>query len=139
MLHRIVSPLTAAAPSRRGFLKLSAGAAGGLLIGLTLPGSTRTAAAATSEGMFQPFVHVLPDNTIVVLSKHLDKGQGVATGLATLVADEMDADWAQVRADFAPADAALYKNLLFGAQGTGGSTAIANSFMQYRTAGAAAR
>ncbi|WP_122522948.1 xanthine dehydrogenase family protein molybdopterin-binding subunit [Pannonibacter phragmitetus] len=139
MLHRIFSPLTAAAPSRRGFLKLSAGAAGGLLIGLNLPGSARTAAAATSEGILQPFVHVLPDNTVVVLSKHLDKGQGVATGLATLVADEMDADWAQVRVDFAPADAALYKNLLFGLQGTGGSTAIANSFMQYRTAGAAAR
>ena len=60
-------------------------------------------------------------------------------GLATLIAEEMDADWAKVTTDFAPADDARYKNLFFGAQGTGGSTAIANSYVQYRQAGAAAR
>ncbi|MEO0997617.1 MAG: TonB-dependent receptor [Pseudomonadota bacterium] len=70
------------------------------------------------------------DGIVTVLSKHLDKGQGTATGLATLVADELDADWSQVRAEFAPAHAEVYANLLFGVQGTGGSTAIANSFMQ---------
>ena len=79
------------------------------------------------------------DDTVTVFSKHLDKGQGSATGLATLVADELDATWAQTRVEFAPANAELYKNFLFGIQGTGGSTAIANSFEQYRTAGAAAR
>jgi len=64
----------------------------------------------------------------------------VYTGLPTLVAEELDAAWSQVRVEGAPADAARYNNLFWGpAQGTGGSTAMANSFEQYRQAGAAAR
>jgi len=67
-------------------------------------------------------------------------GQGSYTGLATIVAEELDADWAQIRVESAPADAKLYNNLAFGTiQGTGGSSAIANSWMQLRQAGAAAR
>ena len=79
------------------------------------------------------------DNKITVISKHLEMGQGVYTGLATLLADELDADWSQVFVEGAPADNARYKNLLMGYQGTGGSSSIANSFTQYREAGAAAR
>src|ERR1044071_5478931 len=79
-------------------------------------------------------------NTVTVVAKHIEMGQGTHTGLATLVAEELDADWAQVRVEGAPADAKLYNNLLWGpAQGTGGSTAIANSYEQLRKAGAAAR
>ncbi len=67
-------------------------------------------------------------------------GQGNTTGLASLVAEELDADWALVRTEYAPSDPARYNNLAFGAmQGTGGSSAIANSFLQYRSAGATAR
>src|SRR5260370_21573011 len=67
-------------------------------------------------------------------------GQGNTAGLASLVADELDADWSLVRTEYAPADAKLYNNLAFGPmQGTGGSSAIANSFLQYRGAGATAR
>jgi isoquinoline 1-oxidoreductase beta subunit len=67
-------------------------------------------------------------------------GQGTYTGLPTLVAEELDASWSQIRAVGAPADAKRYNNLFWGnAQGTGGSTAMANSFEQYRQAGAAAR
>ncbi len=135
----------AAAPvalDRRGFLRLSAGTGAGLVIGAYLP-ATRLAAepAAKDAGaaVFNPFVTITPDNKVIVLSKHLDKGQGTATGLATLVADELDADWSQMVADFAPANTAIYKNTFFGVQGTGGSTAMANSFEQYRKAGAAAR
>jgi isoquinoline 1-oxidoreductase beta subunit len=77
---------------------------------------------------------------VTVIVKHLDQGQGVATGLSTLVAEELDADWRQMRAEFAPADASKYNNLLFGPfQATGGSNSIANSFEQYRKAGAIAR
>ncbi len=82
---------------------------------------------------------ISPDNVVTVLIKHQDKGQGAATGLSTLVAEELDADWAQIVPEFAPANVELYKNFAFGVQGTGGSTAIANSFEQYRKAGAAAR
>jgi isoquinoline 1-oxidoreductase beta subunit len=75
-----------------------------------------------------------------VVIKHLDMGQGNTTGLATILADELGADWKTVRTEFAPADAALYNNSLMGPiQGTGGSTAVANSWFQLRKAGAAAR
>ncbi|MEO1308431.1 MAG: molybdopterin cofactor-binding domain-containing protein [Pseudomonadota bacterium] len=137
MLHYLSQYAPAPKPTRRGFLKLSAGAVGGLMIGGMM---SRPSGAAGEAGSFAtPFVHISPDNVVTVISKHLDKGQGVATGLATLVAEELDADPAQVTVEFAPADAELYANTLFGVQGTGGSTAMANSFQQYREAGAAAR
>src|SRR5205807_8838893 len=80
------------------------------------------------------------DNTVTVIVKHLEMGQGTFTGLPTIVAEEMDAAWTQIRVEPAPADAGRYNNLLWGpVQGTGGSTAIANSFEQLRKAGAAAR
>lgn len=131
---------------RRAFLKLAIGAGAGLSLGVWLPGGPDAASAAEGKGagegkelVFNPFVRITPDNKVIVLSKHLDKGQGVTTGLCTLVAEELDAAWDQIVAEFAPADAAIYKNLAFGIQGTGGSTSIANSFDQYRRAGAAAR
>ena len=75
-----------------------------------------------------------------MIAKHLEMGQGAYTGLATIVAEELDADWAQVRVEGAPADAKRYNNLFWGPiQGTGGSTAIANSCEQLRKAGATAR
>jgi isoquinoline 1-oxidoreductase beta subunit len=85
------------------------------------------------------YLRVAADDTVTVLVKHIEFGQGPFTGLATLVAEEMDADWAKVRAEHAPSNQELYKNLAFGIQGTGGSTAIANSYEQMRRAGAAAR
>jgi isoquinoline 1-oxidoreductase beta subunit len=129
--------------SRRSLLK----GAGALVIGLHLPLAARAqsgAGAAFRPGgnaTFAPnaFVRVAPDNTITVLIKHIEFGQGPFTGLATLIAEEMDADWGQMRAEHAPADVKLYANLAFGAQGTGGSTAIANSWEQMRKAGATAR
>lgn len=138
MLHYLSAPIANATPSRRTFLKMSAGAAGGLLIGATIPGAGREAAAA-NDHLAMPFVRVTADNKVSVIIKHLDKGQGAATGLATLVADEIDAAAEQVGVEFAPANTEVYKNLLFGVQGTGGSTAIANSFEQYRQAGATAK
>ncbi len=125
------------AQTRRGFLKLSGGAGLGLVVGFGV-----TAAPAGSAETTVPvnrFVEIDSEGLVFVISKHLDKGQGSATGLATLVADELDASIEQVHVRFAPADAARYKNLAFGMQGTGGSTAMANSFIQYRQAGAAAR
>lgn len=122
--------------TRRGFL---AGGTG-LVLALTLPVG-RGLAQMTVTGPFAPnaFVRIGTDDLVTVMIKHLEMGQGPYTGLATLVAEELDADWAQMRAEGAPADDTLYANLAFGAQGTGGSTAIANSFMQMRKAGAAAR
>ncbi len=130
--------------TRRSFLKLSSGAGAGLILGLAAPLPKLGAAAGAAEAAGgtlapNPFVIVAPDNSVTVLIKHLDKGQGAATGLATLVADELDADWSKVKTEFAPSDPDKYKNLAFGVQGVGGSTGLANSYMQYRTAGATAK
>ncbi|MEM7693440.1 MAG: xanthine dehydrogenase family protein molybdopterin-binding subunit [Pseudomonadota bacterium] len=131
--------------TRRRFLA----GAGSLVIGVALPLKSRAHSGAAAviapdapfEAPFAPnaFVRVSPDNTVTVLVKHIEFGQGPYTGLSTLVAEEMDADWGQMRATAAPANAALYANTIFGVQGTGGSTAIANSYIQMRKAGAAAR
>ena len=124
--------------NRRSFL---AGTAG-LTLALMLPlGSGRGAATAQTAAPFAPnaFIRIGTDDTVTVLIKHIEMGQGPYTGLSTLVAEELDADWSQMRAEGAPGNDALYANLAFGAQGTGGSTAIANSYMQMRKAGATAR
>src|ERR1700681_3320950 len=130
--------------SRRVFLQ-SAGATG-LLIGFgwLTPGSAEAAlpgveGAATGPLAPNAFVRVGADHLVTVICKHHEMGQGNTTGLASLVADELDADWSLVRTEYAPSDANLYKNLAFGMQGTGASSAIANSLLQYRAAGATAR
>ncbi|MES2993360.1 MAG: xanthine dehydrogenase family protein molybdopterin-binding subunit [Pseudomonadota bacterium] len=128
---------------------LAAGAGTGLVIavGGLLPSSARAAtpgtagAASPATGPLAPnqFVRVGTDNLVTIVCKHHEMGQGNATGLASMAADELDADWTLVRTEFAPADAKLYANLAFGMQGTGGSSAIANSYLQMRSAGATAR
>jgi len=85
------------------------------------------------------FVHIAADDTVTVLSKHLEMGQGPMTGMATIVCEELDADWSQMRGGLAPANDKLYANLLMGMQGTGGSTAMAAGYEQMRRAGAMAR
>jgi isoquinoline 1-oxidoreductase beta subunit len=126
--------------SRRDILK----GGGALTIALWLPGGSARAndTDAAKAGRFAPnaFVRIDEDSTVTVLSKHLEMGQGTYTGLATIVAEELDADWSQIRVEGAPANAKLYNNFAFGTiQGTGGSTAISNSYDQLKQAGAAAR
>jgi isoquinoline 1-oxidoreductase beta subunit len=125
--------------SRRGFLKASAAGTTALLVGINAKGVLAAGSTAAAVTDLNPFVKIDADGTVTVIIKHFEMGQGTTTGLTTLVAEELDADWDAVRTDFAPADVDRFKNLFFGAQGTGGSTSIANSFMQYREAGAAAR
>ena len=118
---------------------------GALVIGFLLPMGFGRLRAQPPAGNGPPpvdpnaFIRIAPDSSVTVLVKHIEFGQGPFTGLATLVADEMDADWSQMRAEHAPGDQKLYANLFMGLQGTGGSTAMANSYMQMRKAGALAR
>jgi isoquinoline 1-oxidoreductase beta subunit len=126
--------------SRRDFLKASAAASiAGLTLGLRVdPARADDAPAAIPDP--NVFVRIGRDNSVTVIAKHVEMGQGTYTGLATLVAEELDAAWDQVQVEGAPANAALYNNLFWGpAQGTGGSSSISNSWLQLRNAGAAAR
>ncbi|MEX3007386.1 molybdopterin cofactor-binding domain-containing protein [Hoeflea sp. TYP-13] len=124
--------------SRRGFLKGAAATTAVLMVGVRPNGAL---AAGSAEGkMFNPFVKIGSDGTVTAIVKHFEKGQGPATGLPTLIAEEIGLRMDQIDYTFAPSNPQVYNNLLFGQfQGTGGSTAMANSFMQYRQAGAAAR
>jgi len=123
--------------SRRDALK----GAGALIIGMTLPFGAVKAQAPKAPPPINPnaFIRIGADDSVTVIIKHIEFGQGPYTGLATLAAEELDADWAQVRAESAPANATLYANTMLGAQLTGGSSAIANSYDQMRRAGAMAR
>jgi len=122
--------------SRRGFLKSAAAGSAVMMVGLN---SNGLLAVGASDIVVNPFVSINQEGEITVVIKHFEMGQGTTTGLTTLVAEELDADWEKMKIDFAPADGIRYKNLFLGAQVTGGSTAIANSYMQYREAGAMAR
>ncbi len=129
--------------TRREFLKVSAAVGGGLLIGFYLPGRSKAGIVEAAEQEFAPnaFLRIAPDNTVTVIVKHLEMGQGVYTGLPTIVADELDADWNLIRVESAPADVTRYANLAWGgtSQGTGGSTSLTNSWEQLRQAGAMGR
>jgi isoquinoline 1-oxidoreductase beta subunit len=130
--------------TRRKFLQQ---ASGSLIIALALPSMARgqtirrmTAADIRAvPAAPNAFLRIAPDNTVTVIAKHIEMGQGAFTGLATLAAEELDADWSQMRAEAAPANVQLYANFNMGLQGTGGSSAMFNSYYQMRKAGAAAR
>jgi isoquinoline 1-oxidoreductase beta subunit len=130
-------------PSRRAFIRDTAATIGAFTLGTWIPFSPAHAqSGGPSPGPFDPnmFLQISPDNSVTLISKHLEMGQGVTTGLATLVAEELDADWSQMRFVFAAANAAIYNNLLVGPlQATGGSTSTAEAFIQMRQVGAAAR
>ena len=129
--------------SRRQFIKLAG--ASGLALGFVPAGAVRAAASgggdvAELKPNQQPdeFLRIDPDGTVTIRINRLEFGQGSHTGLARVLADELDADWLKVRAELAPA-AEAYKDPIFDIQMTGGSNSIQNSFTQYRELGARAR
>lgn len=136
---------TVPAPSRRQFLKAGALIGGGLVVGFVVPGARRFAAAAPAQaaavaGGFAPnaFLRIGEDDAVTVLLSHSEMGQGIWTGLAMLIAEELDADWSKIRVEHAPA-AQAYAHTAFGMQMTGGSTSTWSEFDRYRQAGATAR
>ncbi len=130
--------------TRRSFLRASATAAGGLLISLYFDRTKAQEGASAPQGPpkinYPPdaFVEIRPDGKIVIQVNRLEFGQGVQTALPMVLADEMDADWANVVPQLAPAKD-IYKDPLFGIQMVGGSGSIAHSFQQYRELGAKTR
>ncbi len=125
--------------SRRSFLKASVTASGGFLLFLSFPGMGQDRGLIESPPQPNVFITINPNSTIVIQIKHLDMGQGAVTGLASIVAEELDADWELVKYAYAAADVTKFRNGLLGVQGTGVSTSIANSWSELRKAGAAAR
>ncbi len=125
-------------PSRRDLVVGATLVGGALVVGCS-PADLLSAGAKTEIGAFGPFIKIAADGAVTVISKHIEFGQGNHAGLSAIVAEELDADWSRVLVEQAPANAKLYANLGMGAQGTGGSSAISNSWEQLRKAGAGAR
>jgi len=131
--------------SRRDLLRSSAASAAGLLVAFHVPEIVRgipMAAAAGPPAAALPspnaFLRIGADDSITVLLSHSEMGQGIWTGLAMLIAEELECDWAKVRCEHAPA-APAYAHTSFGMQMTGGSTTTWSEFDRYRTVGAMAR
>ena len=127
--------------SRRQFLVSSAAAGGGLLLGFALPLASRLAKAAgtAASTTVNTWVQIGADESITVLVGATDMGQGVLSGLAQILAEELMVDWSKVAAVAAPANP-VYGNPLFGGfQFTGGSTSVRGYYQPLRVAGAAAR
>ena len=136
MLSKLISNVQ---PTRRSFLVGASAAAGGLMVGFRAGGAL--AASDEAANPLAAYIHITPDNKVTVLSSQFDMGQGPYHGLATLVTEELGADWSQINVVGAASNPKLYGNLMWGGaiQGTGGSTSMATSFDRYRKAGATAR
>jgi isoquinoline 1-oxidoreductase beta subunit len=131
-----ISPL-----SRRGFLSVSA-AAGAFTLGIRAPLAQTTALpGATSGGVpeINAWVVVRPDDTVVIRIARSEMGQGTLTGLAQLVAEELDCDWAKVTTEYPTPGQNLARNRAWGDFSTGGSRGIRESNEYVRKGGAAAR
>jgi isoquinoline 1-oxidoreductase beta subunit len=131
---------SASSLSRRGFLRTGAAAGGGLVLSLSLP-FTHNAEAADTDG-FAPnaFIRIGSDGRIVLTMPYVEMGQGTYTGIAMLIAEELEVELKQVRLEHAPPDEKLFGNpLLGGIQATGNSNAIRAAWQPLRQAGAVAR
>ena len=123
--------------SRRGFLRASALAGGGLLLSSffeTADAAEATPAGAASGAELGAFVRIHPDGTVTIAAKNPEIGQGVKTMLPMLIADELDVEWKHVRVEQAPLDTRRFKD-----QWSGGSQATPNNWLPMRRVGAAGR
>ena len=127
--------------SRRGFLRASAAAGGGLLIAFNLPPRFLGGGEAAAAESFAPdgFIRIGQDGRVTFIVPQVEMGQGTFTSCPMLLAEELEVELSQVETEQAPPNAALYSNSLVGFQVTGGSTSITAFYEPLRRAGATAR
>ncbi|MBI4500211.1 MAG: xanthine dehydrogenase family protein molybdopterin-binding subunit [Gemmatimonadetes bacterium] len=118
--------------TRRHFIEVSSLAGAGLLIGFRLP-TKGTAGTAVAGGEINAWIRIGTDDIVTFIVNQSEMGQGVLTSYPMILAEELEADWSQVRSELAPADTR------FGSQGTGGSASIRTGYAKLRKVGAAAR
>lgn len=127
--------------TRRQFLKMS-GTGLAIAVAATSTGIRLLSAADLAEAgsSFKPnvWLEIMPDDTVIVTVSKSEMGQGIYTALPMIVADELDADWKNVKMEVAPA-ADAYKDPVWGSQATGGSSSVRHMYDALRKAGAAAR
>lgn len=130
------SPVT-----RRRFLGGSAAAAGGLVVGFHVPAAheARAQAPLGAAPEVNAWVVIKPDDTVIIRIARSEMGQGSLTGLAQLVAEELDCDWAKVTTEYPTPGQNLARNRVWGNFSTGGSRGIRESHDYVRKGGAMAR
>jgi isoquinoline 1-oxidoreductase subunit beta len=125
--------------NRRAFLVGAAGAGGGLALGFFIPDGPQSAPAAAAAVEINCWVVIAPDDTVTIRVARAEMGQGAMTGLAMLVAEELQCDWARVRTELVPAQRNLRRDRIWGDLSTGASRSISSSQEYLRQAGATAR
>ena len=123
--------------SRRSFLAGISAAGGGLTLALAVPFSPTRAVGAFPE--ITAWLVINPDNSTLIRVAHAEMGQGAQTGLAMLVAEELECDWARVRTEFVSPLENLHRHEVWGDMSTGASRSISSSQLYLRQAGATAR
>jgi isoquinoline 1-oxidoreductase beta subunit len=129
-------------PSRRTLLKVAAAAGGGLLVGFLAPmGQAASREEPAPKGGFAPnaFIRIDRSGKTTLVMPQVEMGQGTYTSISMILAEELDADWAQVAVEHAPPNDALYSNPIFGLQVTGNSNSIRAFWTPLRKAGAGTR
>lgn len=126
--------------SRRSFLKAAGLTGGGLVLGVSLGGCSTQPAFEPDGETFTPhaLLQITPDNVVRFYCPRDEMGQGITTGLATVVAEDLDIDPMQIDVQLAKVHAD-YKHPEFGVQGTGGSSSVRDHYLQIRQVGADAR
>jgi isoquinoline 1-oxidoreductase beta subunit len=125
--------------SRRRFLVESAAVFGGLSLGFHIPIGEPTALAADGPAEVNAWVVISPDDTVLIRIARSEMGQGTLTGLAQLVAEELQCDWSKVTTEFPTPGENLARQRVWGNFSTGGSRGIRESHQYVREGGAAAR
>jgi isoquinoline 1-oxidoreductase beta subunit len=147
--HDIIREMEAIAPplrqaqgedsglGRRQFLKLAGGAGAGLVLAFSVGGFAKTAEAATNaagEAVFSAYIRIAPSGAVILYNKAPEIGQGIKTSFPMILAEHLDADWADVKIEQAPINPAVY-----GRQSAGGSRSTPTGWEPHRRAGAVAR
>ena len=124
---------------RRDFLVKTAALSGGLALGVRLPTSAHAAQGTPQMPEITHWLTIQPDETVVVRVARSELGQGTFTGLPMLVAEELECDWNNVRAEYADVNEHVRRGRIWGSMSTGGSRGIRDSQEYMRQAGASAR
>jgi len=134
---------------RRSFLVATLSAAGGLAIGVSIPGFAAAAPLvsgtpwnndqATAAGEVNAWIVIDPDDTVTIRCAKSEMGEGVLTSMPMIVAEELGCDWTKVRSEYASANRNMRENMVYKGMMTGGSSAVRASRPYLQQAGASAR
>src|SRR5919198_4209764 len=131
--------LTSQTIDRRSFLVGTAAVGGGLALGLKIPFGTSVVRAQDGSPEVNAWVVIRPDDTVVIRVARSEMGQGTLTGLAQMVAEELECDWSKVRTEYPTPGQSVKRKRVWGDFSTGGSRGIRDSHQYVREGGATAR